>query len=337
MQWRDATVGRFDTTGFGGFGSDAARREPDLRQFQLGQLLVAGSGAALPAASGPPCTKDPELFFAESPQDVEQAKAICGSCRVRLACLAGALERREPCGVWGGELLIHGAIVPRKRPRGRPRKAEVAALARPARPGLSAQAGLGRVAGRPPRVYVGLAGQTKSRRQACTGVGASPTAGPCGGRPGRSRCYCGGASESRLLSSWISTATLASASACIRPWCAQNSSSPPLARSTRTYAWAPQRSQASSAVSGLVGAIAPVNVAFLASCLRLLYPSGPFTALPLSGTHTQALAFPPPRDVRHKRNHAWMLRFSCAALTRGAHVPPLPQASPAAHRHRVST
>jgi len=110
MQWRDATVGRFDTTGFGGFGSDAARREPDLRQFQLGQLLVAGSG-----------------FFAESPQDVEQAKAICGSCRVRLACLAGALERREPCGVWGGELLIHGAIVPRKRPRGRPRKAEVAA------------------------------------------------------------------------------------------------------------------------------------------------------------------------------------------------------------------
>ena len=127
MQWRDATVGRFDTTGFGGFGTDAARREPDLRQFQLGQLLVAGSGAALPAASGPPCTKDPELFFAESPQDVEQAKAICGSCRVRLACLAGALERREPCGVWGGELRIHGAIVPRKRPRGRPRKAEVAA------------------------------------------------------------------------------------------------------------------------------------------------------------------------------------------------------------------
>ena len=40
----------------------------------------------------------------------------------RLACLAGALERGEPWGVWGGELLISGAIVPRKRPRGRPRK-----------------------------------------------------------------------------------------------------------------------------------------------------------------------------------------------------------------------
>ena len=127
MQWRNATVGGLGTTGFGAFGSGAARHEPDLRQFQVGQLLVAGSGAALPVRSDPPCTRDPELFFAESPQDVEQAKAMCLGCRVRLACLAGALERREPCGVWGGELLMHGVIVPRKRPRGRPRKAEVAA------------------------------------------------------------------------------------------------------------------------------------------------------------------------------------------------------------------
>jgi WhiB family transcriptional regulator, redox-sensing transcriptional regulator len=89
MQWRDATVGWQDTTGL--------------------SLVL-------------PCTEDPELFFAESPQDVEQAKAMCRGCRARLACLAGALERREPWGVWGGELLMNGAIVPRKRPRGRPRK-----------------------------------------------------------------------------------------------------------------------------------------------------------------------------------------------------------------------
>ena len=127
MQWRDATVGGLDTTGFEASGSDAVRREPDLRQIQMGQVLVAGSGAALPVRWDPPCTQDPELFFAESPQDVEQAKALCRGCRVRLACLAGALERREPCGVWGGELLMRGAIVPRKRPRGRPRKEEVAA------------------------------------------------------------------------------------------------------------------------------------------------------------------------------------------------------------------
>jgi WhiB family redox-sensing transcriptional regulator len=73
-----------------------------------------------------PCTEDPELFFAESPQDVEQAKAMCRGCRARLACLAGALERSEPWGVWGGELLVAGAIVARKRPRGRPRKHVVA-------------------------------------------------------------------------------------------------------------------------------------------------------------------------------------------------------------------
>jgi putative acetyltransferase len=73
-----------------------------------------------------PCTEDPELFFAESPQDVEQAKVMCRGCQARLACLAGALERREPWGVWGGELLLRGAIVPSKRPRGRPRKDVVA-------------------------------------------------------------------------------------------------------------------------------------------------------------------------------------------------------------------
>jgi WhiB family redox-sensing transcriptional regulator len=73
-----------------------------------------------------PCTQDPELFFAELPQDVEQAKALCRGCRARLACLAGALERREPWGVWGGELLMGGSVVPRKRPRGRPRKSAMA-------------------------------------------------------------------------------------------------------------------------------------------------------------------------------------------------------------------
>ena len=65
---------------------------------------------------------DPELFFAESPADVEAAKALCVGCPVRDVCLAGALERREPWGVWGGELFIGGVVVARKRPRGRPRK-----------------------------------------------------------------------------------------------------------------------------------------------------------------------------------------------------------------------
>lgn len=75
-----------------------------------------------------PCREnDAEIWFAELPQDVEFAKALCGTCPVRAACLAGALDRREPWGVWGGELFIGGVVVARKRPRGRPRKNPVAA------------------------------------------------------------------------------------------------------------------------------------------------------------------------------------------------------------------
>ena len=74
-----------------------------------------------------PCTDDPEVFFAESPDEVEAAKALCRECPARAACLAGALERRELWGVWGGELFLRGTIVPRKRPRGRPRKTDAAA------------------------------------------------------------------------------------------------------------------------------------------------------------------------------------------------------------------
>ncbi|HSP36282.1 MAG TPA: WhiB family transcriptional regulator [Frankiaceae bacterium] len=70
-----------------------------------------------------PCwAVDPDLFFAESPEDIETAKAICLDCPVRAECLDGAVARREPYGVWGGQLVVSGAIVARKRSRGRPRK-----------------------------------------------------------------------------------------------------------------------------------------------------------------------------------------------------------------------
>ncbi|MUL39865.1 WhiB family transcriptional regulator [Streptomonospora sp. PA3] len=69
-----------------------------------------------------PCRQEPDLFFAEAPAEVEAAKEICQDCPVREQCLADALERREPWGVWGGQLLVSGKVVPRKRPRGRPRK-----------------------------------------------------------------------------------------------------------------------------------------------------------------------------------------------------------------------
>jgi WhiB family redox-sensing transcriptional regulator len=80
---------------------------------------------ALPAT--PPdvtlaCTSEPDLWFAESPADVEEAKARCEGCPIQAACLQGALERGEPWGVWGGQLVLSGEVVARKRPRGRPRK-----------------------------------------------------------------------------------------------------------------------------------------------------------------------------------------------------------------------
>jgi WhiB family redox-sensing transcriptional regulator len=83
-------------------------------------------GAELPCRSF-----DPELFFAELPADVEYAKSLCTDCPVRATCLAGALERREPWGVWRRAL----------RP-GRRRAAQAAA-------GASAQVGGSRVSGAP--------------------------------------------------------------------------------------------------------------------------------------------------------------------------------------------
>jgi WhiB family redox-sensing transcriptional regulator len=75
-----------------------------------------------------PCrVNDSELWFAESPEDVELAKALCRDCPVRDLCLHGALERQEPWGVWGGELFLRGEVIPFKRPRGRPRKNKRAA------------------------------------------------------------------------------------------------------------------------------------------------------------------------------------------------------------------
>jgi WhiB family redox-sensing transcriptional regulator len=71
------------------------------------------------------------LFFSEQLDDIATAKAFCRPCPVREACLAGALARREPWGVWGGELLSNGKILAQKRKRGRPPKARPVELELP--------------------------------------------------------------------------------------------------------------------------------------------------------------------------------------------------------------
>ncbi len=77
---------------------------------------AADAGAALP------CADHPHLWFSERPADLELAKAGCRSCPLRGPCLAGAVERAEPCGVWGGEIIQRGRVLAVKRPPGRPPK-----------------------------------------------------------------------------------------------------------------------------------------------------------------------------------------------------------------------
>ena len=121
-------------------GGDVLAYAPRARRATPAYPLRAGlRGPAHARAAGPqplrralataelPCRSDPELFFAEAPEDVRLAKELCGLCPVRRACLAGALQRGEPCGVWGGELFLRGVVIPQKRPRGRPPKSAPAA------------------------------------------------------------------------------------------------------------------------------------------------------------------------------------------------------------------
>jgi len=45
---------------------------------------------------------NPELFFPSDGVGVDQARAFCADCPVRVPCLEYALRNRIPHGVWGG-------------------------------------------------------------------------------------------------------------------------------------------------------------------------------------------------------------------------------------------
>ncbi|ASO18595.1 WhiB family redox-sensing transcriptional regulator [Actinoalloteichus hoggarensis] len=96
-------------------------RESDSTVVGMGELLVAvpDDETELPCR-----VQDPDLWFAESPGELQRAKQLCETCPIMAACLAGALARREPWGVWGGEIFERGTVIAKKRPRGRPRKAD---------------------------------------------------------------------------------------------------------------------------------------------------------------------------------------------------------------------
>jgi len=87
-----------------------------------GRIAPAAPFADLTVPTPCQTAADSDLWFAEHSVDVELAKALCHQCPLRTACLVSALERREPWGVWGGEVFVGGEVVARKRGRGRPRK-----------------------------------------------------------------------------------------------------------------------------------------------------------------------------------------------------------------------
>jgi WhiB family redox-sensing transcriptional regulator len=86
------------------------------------KLLLESTSAGPGGADDPiPCVRqDADLWFSDSPGEVEVAKRLCRDCPVRRDCLADAIERREAAGVWGGELFVAGVVLPFKRRPGRP-------------------------------------------------------------------------------------------------------------------------------------------------------------------------------------------------------------------------
>ena len=63
-----------------------------------------------------------DLVFSEDIGEIANAKRVCAECPVLAPCLEAAIERGEPCGVWGGQLFMNGKMLAIKRRRGRPPK-----------------------------------------------------------------------------------------------------------------------------------------------------------------------------------------------------------------------
>lgn len=69
----------------------------------------------VPDEAAPPCATSDADFFPETDAGAGPAQAICATCPLRASCLAAALERREPWGVWGGVLFEQGSPYAPKR------------------------------------------------------------------------------------------------------------------------------------------------------------------------------------------------------------------------------
>jgi len=96
------------------------QRPPDLPGDDMADELLGARAPVARCADGNGTMAG--LFFSDHVVDIARAKAMCALCPLAEQCLAGALEREEPWGVWGGQLLSGGRIIVGKRPCGRPPK-----------------------------------------------------------------------------------------------------------------------------------------------------------------------------------------------------------------------
>ena len=100
--------------------ADQEEREREEARTQLREILrIREDPANLQAACRVPGLLD--VFFSEAPGKIAQAKSICAKCPIRESCLEDALENREPCGVWGGELIRNGHVLTHRKRRHRHR------------------------------------------------------------------------------------------------------------------------------------------------------------------------------------------------------------------------
>lgn len=74
-----------------------------LGKMALQRLVGQMAGIQDDLSEGACLDRDPELFFPEDsdPYRIRAAKKVCRQCPVRDTCLIGALQRKEPWGIWG--------------------------------------------------------------------------------------------------------------------------------------------------------------------------------------------------------------------------------------------
>src|SRR5262245_28794049 len=82
---------------------DQRSSQPDRPATAIEELQDALACTSSPRWNAAHCRQTTSaalrLFFSDDIADINQAKRICVACPLAAACLQGALDRHEPCGV----------------------------------------------------------------------------------------------------------------------------------------------------------------------------------------------------------------------------------------------